>query len=87
LLQELVVTLREGSSQLSMCHLTALTRLHLAGSYSLASSDSLPPSLAAATLLCGGQAAVPLLRLSRLQRLQLGELCAPTADQLRELHG
>jgi hypothetical protein len=79
------VTLREGSSQLSLSQLTALTQLHLSGPYSMTSSDSLPPMLAAATLLCGGEAAVPLLQLSRLQQLQLGEMCAPTAGQLREL--
>jgi hypothetical protein len=77
--------LQEGSSQLRLSHLAALTQLHLSGPYSMASSDSLPPMLAAATLLCGGEAVVPLLQLSGLQRLQLGELCAPTAGQLREL--
>ncbi|KAF6256811.1 hypothetical protein COO60DRAFT_1640411 [Scenedesmus sp. NREL 46B-D3] len=85
-LQELQATLGEGSSQLSLARLTALTQLHLSGPYTMAGSDSMPPKLAAATLLCGGQAAVQLAQLSRLQRLQLGEACAPTAAQLRLLH-
>jgi hypothetical protein len=69
-----------------MAQLTSLTQLQLSGSnYRLASSDRLPRNLAAATLLCGGDAAVLLPQLSRLQRLQLGSECTPTAGQLRKL--
>jgi hypothetical protein len=65
-----------------MSHLTALTRLKLSGDFSFTSSDRLPPNHTSATLLCSGDAAGLLPQLRKLQRLHLGENCAPTAGKL-----
>lgn len=79
------MALCESSQQLNLAHLSALTQLQLRGDYKLASGDRLPANLTAATLLCGGDAAVLLPQLSRLQQLELGDKCMLAAAQLTQL--
>lgn len=73
--------------KLDIGHLTALTKLLLRDDYAIGQRDTLPPKVVDLQLMCGGAAVQPLLRLRKLESLELSASCLLLSKQLMQVAG